>query len=213
MELERTIRYFQPKQALYDEYDTLNNITIPKAYSMADTSNKIMITYIIVVFLTVLLGGFCWLGVYLLSGPSFLGVLVSIVAVLGIFLVLTIPGVAICAPITAMEKDKGKAAILRSNELANELEQYFEEFGYCVVGMEYTNPAILHSIYDMVRLGRADTPKEALNALIQDRHQRIMEMRAQQIAFATRATAANTGITAVNTGITAWFCAAAYLLG
>ena len=74
-----------------------------------------------------------------------------------------------------------------------------------MVGGEYTNPKIISAIADIVRQGRAETPKEAINIMIDTAHKNRMEMFARQ-------TVANTAAAARGARASAVFCAANFFL-
>ncbi len=54
----------------------------------------------------------------------------------------------------------------RTDELKEELKINFEKYRYCVIGIELSNPRIIRAIYDIIRQGMADSPKEAVNCLL-----------------------------------------------
>ena len=71
--------------------------------------------------------------------------------------------------------------------------------------MEYTNPRITQVIYNVIRQGRADTPKEAINVMLQDAHRSEMELIAAQTAAAAHSASRSSGVAAA-------FCAASFFL-
>ncbi len=93
-----------------------------------------------------------------------------------------------------MERKKNKAKVdqllVDQAVTATALADYYAAYGYCPVGIEYTEPSILYTINDVIRKGRADTPKEAINILLDDMHKEKMEEEAKRAANAAEATAA-----------------------
>ena len=74
-----------------------------------------------------------------------------------------------------------------------------------LLSMEFSNPRIIKLIYNVIRQGRADTPKEAINVMLQDTHRTEMKLIAAQ-------TAAAASFASINSGVAAAFCAASFFL-
>ena len=51
----------------------------------------------------------------------------------------------------------------RCKQIASELKEYYQGYGPCVVGSEYSAPKILVELKSIIESGRADTIKEAIN--------------------------------------------------
>lgn len=75
-------------------------------------------------------------------------------------------------------------------DIENQLEVYYRDYGYCPIGIEFCDPDIIKSLADVVRTGRADTIKEAINVLLDDAHKTTMEMEARFTSQAAGTTAA-----------------------
>ena len=100
----------------------------------------------------------------------------------------------------------------RINELAQELTQHFRAYGYCPVGPEYTNPSILQQIMSVIQSGRAETPKEAINVLLDDAHKSSMEFAAMLTARNAQAAAEYAQGAAAGATASAVFSAANFFL-
>lgn len=74
-------------------------------------------------------------------------------------------------------------------QLADELYAHYTEYYNCPVGQEYTNPAVLTVILDVLQSGRADTIKDALNIALNDVNRRRMDAYLAAIESNTAATA------------------------
>ncbi len=62
------------------------------------------------------------------------------------------------------------------------IQEWYDEYPQCPIGVEYCHPDTLAILYDYLRKGRAETIKEALNLLANDQHNAEMK----QIAIQTR---------------------------
>lgn len=183
MELERMIRYFSQKAAEYEEYDRLG----AQIRSSKGKHVSLLVWGIIAVCI-----GFTIIG--LASGSSddaFKLIVASAVIV---------PGAAMIVGhiFYAKNYDK-KAAQTRSRyeALGRELMDYYQAYGVCSVGAEYTNPANLAAIRDTILSGRADTIKEAINVLVDDAYRNSMQQYAAQTALNTAAAARGAKASAV----------------
>lgn len=78
----------------------------------------------------------------------------------------------------------------RFDVLNEELTRHYNDYGYCPVGIEYTNPNDLKAIRDTIQSGYADTSKEAVNYLMQKYHNEVMESNLAAAKRAANATAA-----------------------
>ena len=63
---------------------------------------------------------------------------------------------------------KLRVAWSKYETVSAELEEYHAAYGYCPLGVEYTDPDILVQINHVIREGRATTPESALNILLED---------------------------------------------
>lgn len=70
----------------------------------------------------------------------------------------------------------------KCDALEDELWAHYENYGHCLVGFEYSNPANLVVIKQTINAGRADNTREAINILLDDAHKANMEAIAIQAA-------------------------------
>ncbi|MBO4391018.1 MAG: zinc ribbon domain-containing protein [Lachnospiraceae bacterium] len=207
-ELERSIKYFHQNLALYDEYDMLNLREIPK---MVKKTRFKYAGIFIIMALWFLLSCFvlCTFGI---TGVAQVGIahqqsiapkltLILLVVVLLGSIAATVLYIVLMLQANKAAKVQLQVLEQKADNIAEELAAYYRAYGYCVVGIEYSNPRILKRLYDMICAGRADTPKEAINTLIQDKHNAIMRYHAEQTSRNTKSAA-----------IAAWFIAAELLL-
>lgn len=177
-ELDNMIRYFSYKQEQYDEFDSVCS-TLGEAEAILSQSPT---------------GGFVFTGIALglllfgsmLGGKGF-GAFLIIVA-----LILAIPGVVkllIYFTKNSTWTTKKAQAETRYEELSAELMQYYQQYGYCPVGAEYTNPAILQQLRDVIQSGYADTSKDAINYLIQQQHNATVEKNTAEASGAAKTAA------------------------
>ena len=54
------------------------------------------------------------------------------------------------------------------NKLGAELSQFYEDYGYCPIGIEYTHPDAFSELCAYITKGRANTFSEAINCKIDD---------------------------------------------
>ena len=91
---------------------------------------------------------------------------------------------------TSSRKKNKVAAVNRLVELADELHTHYVNFGYCAVGEEFTNPAILSKIGENIRSGRANNITDSINIMFDDAHKSQMEWAALETARSARQAAA-----------------------
>ncbi len=169
-EMDRMISYFGQKQNEYDEYDYLNDLIPRQMYVKA---KPMLVFGIISTVLSFILfgagGGAAGAGaVFLIIGLGLIGGFIAL---------------------NVVRKNKLNANLDRVAILANELAEHYAGYGMCLVGAEYSNPRILLAIRDAITAGRADTPKEAINVLLDDNHKSNMEALATQTAVNSAAAA------------------------
>lgn len=179
-EIERMIRYFSKQTTLYDKYDRLSaqidNFSKGKHYAL-------LVWGIIVSFLGMITTS-------ALSGEQ-------AGALAGVIPFLIGQGMIIGHIVYAVSFDKRKNEFeARINQVTSELLDYYNDYGMCAVGAEYTNPSNLAAIANTIKIGRADTIKEAINILIDDAYKNNMQSLAAQTArnSAAAARAAKAGV-------------------
>lgn len=83
------------------------------------------------------------------------------------------------------------------SRLSQELYTYYTNYPGCPIGPEYANPDIITLIMEVLRSGRADTIKEAINVLIADANQADMDEYLLQIQQNTEAINTRTKVAAI----------------
>ncbi len=166
-EVNRMHAYFSQKQNEYNEYDKLN----------ADIPGMMHVWFVpmLVIGIIVTIIGFA--SVFSGSFASMLVVLVGAGLIAGFI------------AINVYRKKSLDENLNRVADLSNELAEHYAGYGMCLVGPEYTNPSIISAIKDVIVAGRADTPKEAINVLLDDHHKSNMEALATQTAVNSAAAA------------------------
>ena len=164
-DLDHMIRYFGVKQAQYDEYDALRE-------EVEIRSNKKHLGWLLA-FIGILLS-LCFMSA---NGGDFFGGLGG-----GLF--LGAPFLIIYILLRLNNKKKLDAALIKFANVSTELNDYYAAYGYCPVGFEFTNPFILQKIYEVIRIGRANNPTDAINLILEDLHKEKMEKEAQATRIA-----------------------------
>lgn len=199
-ELTKMCNYFSQKADLYDEYDRLTD-TINKTKKMKGGEIVCLVLGILFALVGIfnvflIVKGAAW-------SPEIGNTPFKILATVNFIAAALFIGIFILSVV--LRKNKYNKSCDRYIEVVDELTNYYNNYGYCMVGGEYTNPKVLYQISDLVRQGRADTPKEAINIMIDTAHKNRMEMFAQQ-------TVANTAAAARGARASAVFCAANFFL-
>ena len=174
-EMQRMINYFSQKSAEYDEYDRVCELLDPNLYRKR---GGLLAWGILFALLSIL---FFVIAAYSKESAFIITALVILIGA-----ALMIMGYVLSSNARA----RNYAYVCRRfDELSDELYTYYKQYGSCMVSAEYTNPANLLAIYEVMNSGRADTIKEAINILISDAHRNNMEYMARQTAIASRAAA------------------------
>lgn len=95
--------------------------------------------------------------------------------------------IALYVLLTKKNKEKIQAANVELAQLSTELDDYYNAYGYCPIGKDYTHPVIIMELANIIRQGRANTPAEAINILLDDQHKYEMEQTAIRTAIAAEA--------------------------
>ncbi|MBO7453052.1 MAG: zinc ribbon domain-containing protein [Clostridiales bacterium] len=182
-EMNNMLSYFGQMAQQYDEYDHCNKM-IP---ILQRGVGKARLVWGII---------FCCIGAYIglmtlmaFASSSSRGSVAVALAMIFFAACFIIPGVLmiVSRSVAANKKRKELENMLnREAELATILTQHYNNYGFCLIGAEYTNPKILSRICDIIRSGRADTPKEAINILLDDAHKSMMQLQSQLTMQATR---------------------------
>ena len=94
-------------------------------------------------------------------------------------------------------KKRAAKTFQRYDEVTAELFDYYQQYGTCLVGSEYTNPSNLITIMNTIKSGRADTTKDAINLLLEDTYRNNMQRIAAQAARSAAAAARGARVGAV----------------
>lgn len=194
IELAKLYEYFNQKRPIFDEYDGLleqaEKIT-KKSIRKKQIWAGVSIAIALMCFRDVFAGNFSELvGVLIFGG----------IAALLIYLAKN-------------AKDKLAAGENRMIEIQNELQQHYNAYEMCPIGIEYCDPDIIKNIADVVRAGRADSIKEAINVLLDDAHKSTMELQAMLTTEAANVAANNARTASVNSGVAAAFSIASFFRG
>ena len=174
--MDDLLEYFGRKTAQYDEYDEVDaklDEWSTKSYAAA-----LVFGIILTIIGLILTFASC-------NGKSAAGVGVPMLLI----------GLGLIALFVLLNIKKKKTIQELTNRLlalSLELQNHYEAYYDCPVGMEYTNPKILFAVKDMIRSGRADNPATAINLMLEDHHKREMELLAKQTKEAAEQTAAST---------------------
>ena len=208
-EVARMIDYFSPLQAKYDEYDycseKIDKCTCP--LRVAPVVWGVILTfmggYVVGTLLYDKFFGTGQMFDQMMSSAEYIPLIIICCILLAVGLFLIIFRIAK----VIFRKQSYKKYASRQIELATELREHYRNYGkMCIVGEEYTNPRILELIGNVLRQGRADTVKEAINILIEDAHRSLMELKADLQLQADRQAAAGASAAAV-------FSAARFFIG
>ena len=110
--------------------------------------------------------------------------LIGVIAKAWFFFVLTAGFIALAILMSKKNKGKLEEARARQQALFAELEDHYNAYGYCSIGFEYTKPATLAALFDMIRKGRATNPADAINIYLADlaREEQMEELKKQTAA-------------------------------
>lgn len=157
-DMEQMTQYFGAKKEQYDEFDLVSA-------EVEDRASRGYFGWIVTTVIFVIIGILSKALFFYIAAPVF-----------------------IVAFVLLRKKNKEKLAVAtaRRDELAKELEQYYNDYGYCPIGMEYTKPEILGTLYDIIRKGRASNPGDAINLYLADLAEQEKLRLAQETAEAAK---------------------------
>lgn len=182
-EMDRMYSYFSQKAAEYDEYDLIN-------YTLDEYDRRKPGLLVWGIILLVI--GFSLLVGFIANEVEAGAIIFMLVWCLGA------TGMILAFIFGTISRKKNKeAALMRLVELADELHTHFLGYGYCPVGEEYTNPAILQKIGEIIRMGRANNIMDAINIMFDDAHKSQMEYAAMETMRSSRQAAAGATTAAV----------------
>ena len=157
-DMEHMMSYFGAKSALYDECDAV-------AAEVAERTQRGFGGWIVAAIICLLIG--------LFTQAVF-------------FYIAIVP--CVVAFVLLKKKNNEKLAVVsaRYDALSKELDQLYADYGYCAVGQEYTRPATLQILYDLIRKGRASTPGDAINLYLSDLAAEAQQQKLDEIAKSTK---------------------------
>ena len=163
-DMEQMIGYFGAKKQWYDDFDAVSaEVEERSARSVAG-----------------------WVGAAVISA------VIGMFSEAFFFYIAAAGFVALAILLKKNNKDKLAKAVERRDLIGGKLLAYYEEYGYCPVGLEYTKPAILNALYELIRKGRASEPGDAINIYLADLNQQEMLRMQQETMAAAKETAKNT---------------------
>ena len=163
-DMEQMIGYFGAKKQWYDDFDAVSaEVEERTARSFAG-----------------------WIGAAVISAA------IGIFSEAFFFYIAAAGFVVLMILLKKNNKDKLAKAVERQNLIGSKLQAYYEEYGYCPVGLEYTKPATLNALYELIRKGRASEPGDAINIYLADLNQQEMLRMQQETMEAAKETAKNT---------------------
>lgn len=186
-ELERMIRYFSQKSALYEEYDRLTPLV---DRTLKGCKHVLLVLGIIAACVGLLTVPMVILKI--MEDKNYVSIILPMMYLL--------PGIGmIVGYVFYANSFKKRAAktFQRYDEVTAELFDYYQQYGTCLVGPEYTNPSNLITIMNTIKSGRADTTKDAINLLLEDTYRNNMQRIAAQAARSAAAAARGARVGAV----------------
>lgn len=122
--------------------------------------------------------------------PLILGLIMDVFgAILGVLICI----IAAIAAYVMMNNQEEQNLINKQYQLDKDLKeadkkitQYYRDYpGQCPVHISYSHPGTLEYLYSLMKSGRADTVKEAINLMEEELHRFRMENHQQQILYRT----------------------------
>lgn len=198
-EINRILAYFSKKKDFYDEYDYLQNI-------LKSLSRPVEVGSLVWGMIITIIGGYVLAQTMLvnflenkdlISMGSIFGIVLSIFGFLLLFIYI-------------VKNKKRKKIRLKSEArliyVTNVLNENYRAFGPCIIGPEYTNPIVLNALRQLLVSGRVDTPKEAINTMLDDAHKTQMQIQAELQTKALKSIKISSAIGAAGSVATAAFC-------
>ena len=163
-DMEHMLSYFGEKKQWYDDFETVSK-------EVEDRSTRSYGTWIVAAVVSVLIGAFTEAFFFYIAAVAFIA----------LFILL---------------KKKNKAALAVATNTQETIQQdltaYYNDYGYCSVGLEYTKPSTLQTLYELIRKGRASTPGDAINIYLADQEAAEIRRLQEEATRAAKETAKNT---------------------
>ena len=165
-ELKREIAYFQQKTDKYNEiYSLQAGFPVIEKKKVSDESNVYGFK-VLGNFLTY--GGMLFATILLLAGFSYSHLMIGAL----ICFIVGLVGIgALILYYKSLDRYKKKyeesieAQNAAINRIKDELMVYYNAYGNCFVGFDYTFPDKLTKIYDLIQSGRAESIKDAIQIM------------------------------------------------
>ncbi|MBQ4001562.1 MAG: zinc ribbon domain-containing protein [Lachnospiraceae bacterium] len=183
-ELERMYGYFSQKGAEYDEYDAIN--TTLDEY---DKRKPGLLVWGIILFVVGFITLVSLISADYSSAGAYIFMIVWLLGSVGMILAFIFGSIA-----RGRHKEE---ALNRLVELADDLHYHYVNYGDCLVGEEFTNPAILQTIANNIQSGRANNITDSINIMFDDAHKSQMEYAAMETMYSSRQAAAGARTAAV----------------
>lgn len=211
--LNKIYSYFSKKGALYDEYDELQK-KVDQCIKAKHTG-YLIVGIIFIVFGTPTIFRTS-LPIVIESIPNDWDSIPSwaipyvILYLLLLLSPIIIGVILLLAQSSKKKKDYKHAADIskRIQEISKDLSDYYDDFGPCIIGKEFSNPRIISVIVGLIKSGRADTPKEAINVMLDDAHKTNLQLQAELQTKALKSIKTSSAISAGANVATAGFVGA-----
>ena len=162
-ELEKEVLYFSQKKDIYTHIDTLKDADLSQLYSIKGNGTpeiKALNGWGIASMITFIILSLCAIK----NLPLCLG-----------FVGFSFVGMALIIVSWLLRKRKNKETDLKIenmekyiDSLNQELQVHYNLYKDCLVGFEYTHPDKITTICELVKSGRADNPKEAIDIMVKE---------------------------------------------
>ncbi|MBP5294482.1 MAG: zinc-ribbon domain-containing protein [Lachnospiraceae bacterium] len=183
-ELERMYNYFGQKNAEYNEYDMIN-----ATLDEYDKRKPGLLVWGIILFVLGFITLVSFLAADYSSAGGYIFLIVWLLGSIGMILAFIFGSIA-----RGRHKED---ALNRLVELADDLHYHYVNYGECLVGEEFTNPAILQTIANNIQSGRANNITDSINIMFDDAHKSQMEYAAMETMRSSRQAAAGARTAAV----------------
>lgn len=168
-ELEKMDNYFSQKKSLYEEVKRIDDSIIPSCIKEAELKRigkrwmTVLGTWIIVV-VSIILSIQVSISIFMVEPSIMKGAAISAIVLIG--------GIVLCSMgHNAQNREflSGKSKIgnylKQRKQCVDELLAYYRDYGDCFLGFEYTFPDKFKKIYEVVKSGKADSIKDAIDIL------------------------------------------------
>lgn len=169
-ELSKMYEYFDKKRSVYDEWNYIS-------YSISDLSEngKKKLTgkfymYGGIAIILIIVSLFLLSLLKTIIGSEIIELLKSLIP----FLLILLSFVGLIRA-SRQQKKKIRELTARKEVLRGEINEYYNNYGNCPIGIEYTFPKDIEHMIDIIRSGRATKLSDALNMMLDDYHKQTVE--------------------------------------